>query len=98
MRIAKDVCAILATSIPCEQLFSNGAEIATNHHNQLGAERFEQLQVLKHVWHHEIIDQAMLNSTFVQEISLERFKDCLIWDDKQYDLEGKHTVHDIDTW
>jgi hAT family C-terminal dimerisation region len=92
VRIAKDVCAIPATSVPCERLFSNGAEIATDRRNQLGAEQFEQLQVLKHAWHHEIIDQAMLNSTFVEEISLERFKDCLVWDAKQYDLEGEQST------
>ena len=71
-RITKDVCAIPATSIPCEQPFSNGAEIATDRRNRLGAERFEQLQVLKHAWHHEIVDQVMLNSAFAEEIPLER--------------------------
>jgi hypothetical protein len=97
VHIAKDVCAILATSIPCERLFSNGAEITTNHHNRLGVEWFEQLQVLKHAWHHEIINQAMLNSTFIEEISLEHFKDCLIWDDKQYDLEGEQSTSTLST-
>ncbi|KIM63039.1 hypothetical protein SCLCIDRAFT_118381 [Scleroderma citrinum Foug A] len=48
--IAMDICAILATSVPCGQLFSTGAEIATNHHSCLGANRFEQLQILKHAW------------------------------------------------
>ncbi|KIM58417.1 hypothetical protein SCLCIDRAFT_128274, partial [Scleroderma citrinum Foug A] len=50
LRIAMDICAIPATSVPCEQLFSAGAEIATNRHSCLGANRFEQLQILKHAW------------------------------------------------
>ena len=30
-RIAMDVCTIPATSVPCEHLFSAGAEVATDH-------------------------------------------------------------------
>ena len=90
--ITKDVCAIPATSVPCEQLFSNGAEIATDCRNRLGAEQFEQLQVLKHAWYHKIINQVTFNSTFIKEIPLERFKDCFVWDDKQAYLKSEHST------
>ncbi|KIK93372.1 hypothetical protein PAXRUDRAFT_126591, partial [Paxillus rubicundulus Ve08.2h10] len=48
--ISMDICTIPANSVPCECLFSAGAEIATDCHSQLGAENFEELQVMKHAW------------------------------------------------
>ena len=88
MHIAKDVCAIPATSVPCERLFSGGVEIATDQRNRLSAERFEQLQVLKDAWRDNVVDHAILNSTFVEEVPLEHFKDYLSWDGEQAGLEN----------
>lgn len=85
-RIAQDVCAIPATSVPCERLFSAGAEIATNRRNRLGADHFEHLQVLKYAWRQQIVDHAALNSDTVEEVLLEQFKDCLCWDSKQAEV------------
>jgi hypothetical protein len=48
--IARDICAIPASSVPCERLFPAAAEIATDCHSRLGAVKFEYLQVLKHTW------------------------------------------------
>jgi hypothetical protein len=81
-RIAKDICAILATSVPCEQLFSAGAEIVTDRHNCLGAERFEHLQVLKHAWHSDTMDLSVINSSMIEEVPLEPFKEFLAWDNE----------------
>ncbi|KIK84153.1 hypothetical protein PAXRUDRAFT_152965 [Paxillus rubicundulus Ve08.2h10] len=70
-RIVQDVCIIPASLVPCEHLFSAGAEIATDHHAHLGAERFKELQVMKHAWHHSVVDCAAENShnieVFLQE-------------------------------
>jgi hypothetical protein len=46
-QIAIDYLPCQASSVPCEWLFSGGGEIAIKHHAQLGAEQFEELQVMK---------------------------------------------------
>jgi len=46
-KIALDVLPAQASSVPCEQLFSGGKEIAVTRRAQLGADLFEQLQMLK---------------------------------------------------
>lgn len=69
-----DVCAIPATSVPCERLFSAGGEIATDRRSRLGSDIFEQLQVLRHAWQNRIVDQANLNSANVDEINMEEFE------------------------
>ena len=76
-QIAKDVCAVPATSVPCERLFSGGgAKIATDRQSQLGADKFKHLQVLKHLWHSNVIDRATINLQDV-EVQLEEFKELL---------------------
>ena len=40
-KIAKDICSVPASSVPCKHLFSTGAEIATDCQACLGAEAFE---------------------------------------------------------
>ena len=72
-RIAMDICAIPATSVPCERLFSAGAEIATDRRSRLGTDRFEQLQILKHAWKDNIVDSARLNSNMTEEEYLDEF-------------------------
>lgn len=74
-----DVCAIPATSVPCERLFSAGAEIATDCRSRLGSERFEHIQVLKHAWHHHIVNHAAVNSDDAG-IFLNEFKEILVMD------------------
>ena len=71
--IAMDICAVHTTSIPCEHLFSAGAEIATDHQSHLGANRFEQLQILKHTWKDNIVNSACLNSNMTEEEYLDEF-------------------------
>jgi hypothetical protein len=46
-RVALDFLPCQASSVACERLFSSGGEIATKQRAQLGAERFEELQIMK---------------------------------------------------
>ena len=78
--IAMDICAIPTTSVPCERLFSTGAEITTNRQSCLGTDRFEQLQILKHAWKDNIVDLACLNSNMTEEEYLDKFWEFLKWD------------------
>ena len=75
MLIARDMCAIPATSVPCERLFSAGAGIATDQRSRLGSDRFEELQVIKHTWRKSILDRAAENSSQVEEVWLDDFKE-----------------------
>lgn len=83
-RIALDILACQASSVPCERLFSSAKLIATDKRSRLSAERFEQLQILKFVWRSSIIDRATDNSNEIEEISegdLQEFRDILANDD-----------------
>ena len=75
-----DICAIPATSVPCEQLFSAGAKIATDHRSHLGSDRFEQLQILKHAWQDQIVDAASFNSSEIENIYLDEFRELFARD------------------
>jgi len=84
----KDVCAIAASSVPCERLFSAGGETATDRRSRLGAEHFEQLQVLKFAWRTAIVDQAAENSAIVEEVTvLDEFRELLRLDNEIADWE-----------
>lgn len=74
-KIARDICAIPASSVPCERLFSAGAEIATDRRSRLGATRFEELQIMKHAWRNSIIDRANMNSESQVEIPLQDYRE-----------------------
>ena len=97
-RIAKDVCAIPATSVPCERLFSGGGEIATDRRSRLGADKFKYLQVLKHAWRSGISDRATTNSSTVEsididEVHLEQFKELLVYDgEMEHELKVSELV------
>ena len=83
-RIAIDFLACPASSIPCKQLFSGGGEIATRCRAQLGASRFEELQVMKFAWRNNIRDLATLNST-PEDIDdrIGEYRDILVADGEQ---------------
>lgn len=53
---------IPASSVACERLFSGSKQTATDRRARLGAERFEELQLLKSAWRRTIVDVARSNS------------------------------------
>ncbi|KIK94159.1 hypothetical protein PAXRUDRAFT_143470 [Paxillus rubicundulus Ve08.2h10] len=78
--MAMDICAIPATSISCECLFSASAEITTDCHSCLGSDKFEHLQVMKHTWLNSITDHAAINSAKVDKVYLQDFRELLMMD------------------
>jgi hypothetical protein len=79
-KIALDVLPAQASSVPCERLFSAGKEIAVARRAQLGAEVFEQLQILKSHWRRSVCDLATCNSEFVEDIDMDEFGEMLTAD------------------
>ena len=91
----KDISAVPATSVLCERLFSAGVEIATDRWSCLGPKLFEQLQVLKHTWHSQVVDFADSNSNEVDEIEvLQEFRDMLDDENEQEGWEVEVVVVD----
>ena len=76
----KDVCTIPATSVPCECLFSADGEVATDRWSCLGAEWFEQLQVLKYAWWCNIVNTVKRNSLDCEEVHLDEYQELLTQD------------------
>lgn len=91
-RIARDICAIPASSVPCEQLFSAGAEIATNCRSSLGSTRFEELQVLKHVWRNSLVDRAAMNSREVEVVVLQEYQELYERDQDMVQVDREEGV------
>jgi hypothetical protein len=83
--ISKDVCAIPATSVPCEHLFSAGVEIATDCRSHLGADQFEKLQIMKHAWCSSVKDLATENSMHVDEVQMNEFVEMCMRDKELLD-------------
>jgi hypothetical protein len=80
-RVALDFLPCQASSIPCERLFSGGGEITTKRRARLGAERFEELQMMKFTWRNNIGDLAAWNSAQVEEVDeLKEYEDLLMGD------------------
>jgi hypothetical protein len=81
-RIALDFLPCLASSVACECLFLSGGEIAMKSHVQLGADQFEELQIMKFVWQVNIEDLACWNLSQVEEIDFgtKKYEDLLACD------------------
>lgn len=101
-RIALDVIPCQASSVPCERVFSAAKLIAADRRARLGAETFEQLQILKHVWRPELVDYAKMNSEEVDHVMLREVEDLLaaevelqIWDKEDESAAG---VDHVDEW
>ena len=77
-RIALDVLPAQASSVPCERLFSSAKLVATNLRSRLGAERFEEIQLLKWHWRSSLPDLAQINSD--QEYTLDDLNELLLVD------------------
>jgi len=59
--IAINFLACQAFSVPCEQLFSSGGEIAMKCRAQLEAICFKELQIMKFAWRNNIRDLTAWN-------------------------------------
>ena len=71
-KISLDILPIPASSVPCERLFSGAKEVATEHCLCLGAEHFEQLQIMKSAWKNQIGDLVAV-STEAEVVDLRTF-------------------------
>jgi hypothetical protein len=63
--------------VPCERLFSGSKQTATDRRARLGADRFEQFQIMKSAWRKDLVDLAACNSAEVEEVDLAEFEDML---------------------
>ena len=79
-RIALDYLPSQASSVPCERLFSATKQTAVDRRARLGAEKFEQLQVLKFAWRDDIPDLAAVNQDVEEELNLMQY-DALYYED-----------------
>jgi hypothetical protein len=84
-RVALDFLPCQASSVACERLFSSGGEIATKRRSQLGAERFEELQIMKFAWRNNTMDLASSNSDHVEQVDndTKEYGDLLAADEEQ---------------
>lgn len=81
--MALDFLPCQASSVPCERLFSASKQVATDRRARLGAKRFEELQLMKFAWRHSVVDVAAWNSSEVEEVDVEEYKDLFIADVEQ---------------
>jgi hypothetical protein len=75
--------------VACERLFSAGGEIATKRRAQLGADRFEELQLMKAAWRDRIEDLVSYNSEQVEEVDsgIKEYQDFLAADKELEDWD-----------
>ena len=73
MRIALDILPCQASSVPCEQLFSASKQTAEDRRASLGAQQFEELQVMKFAWHKNINNFTAWNSAQIEEVHLNEY-------------------------
>ncbi|KAG6905223.1 hypothetical protein DXG01_004110 [Tephrocybe rancida] len=76
--------------LPCECVFSSAKLTATDHCAHLGSELFEKLQVMKHIWHPELISAAKVNSEAVDCITLQMYESMLAADNELDGWEKEH--------
>ena len=97
-KITLSVLAVLAFSVPCEHLFSAGKHIATNHHACLGADQFEQLQVLKSAWKEDILNIAAWNSAVTEEVDvsyMKEYQELLAVDDEAVQWDKEFSIQGV---
>jgi hypothetical protein len=81
--IALDFLPCQASSVPCERLFSASKQVATDRHARLGAQRFEELQLMKFAWRQGVVDTAAWNSSEIEPVDVEEYKDLFVADVEQ---------------
>jgi len=79
--VALDFLPCQASSVPYKCLFLGGGEIAMKRQAQLGANHFEELQMMKFAWRNNIGDLAAWNSAQVDEVDeMKGYEDFLMGD------------------
>lgn len=86
-RIALDILPVMATSVPSERLFSSSGQTADDQRSRLGAERFEQAQIMKWHWKEDALDFAKANQNFVEAVDLSEFEAFLQREDEEAELD-----------
>lgn len=77
----------MATSVPSERLFSSSGHTADDQRARLGAERFEQAQIMKWHWKEEVVDFAKANQNLIEEVNLSEFESFLQRDTEEAELD-----------
>ena len=101
-RIALDVLPVQASSVPCECLFSSCKQTATDRWAHLGADKFEQLQLMKSAWHQDLVNFAAWNTRQVEDIDLDtdskdlKVYEALLWEDGEIATWNKEELSFID--
>lgn len=92
--MALDILPCQASSVPCERLFSASKQVTTERWSRLGADRLEQLLVMKSAWQGTMVDWAAMNSRAVDEIEINDYSDLLQadkdvreWDEIEFDSD-----------
>jgi predicted DNA-binding protein len=75
----------------------SGKLTATDHRSRLKAKIFEELQILKSVWHHTTVDLVQLNSEDIEEVT-DEFEDFFLADEEMriWDEEENQGLMDWD--
>lgn len=58
-------------------MFSSSKQVASDRRSRLGAERLEQLLVMKSAWQGSIVDWAAINSGIIEEVHVNEYTDLL---------------------
>ena len=92
--MALDILPCQASSVPCERLFSASKQVTMERRSRLGADRLEQLLVMKSAWQGTMVDWAAMNSRAVDEIEINDYSDLLQadkdvreWDEIEFDSD-----------
>lgn len=86
-RIALDILPAMASSVPSERLFSSSGNTADDQRSRLGAERFEQAQIMKWHWKEGAVDFARNNQNFVEDVDLSEFQNFFQRDEAEFELD-----------
>ena len=92
-RMALDILPIQASSVPCEHLFSSSKQVVMEHQSHLGSDHFEELLIMKSMWHGTISNWAAINSEGIEQVDLVEYEELLdadiqacMWDDEDKEL------------
>jgi hypothetical protein len=73
-----DVLSSQASSVACEHLFSQAKLVAVDHRARLGADRFEEIQVLRPMMCGGLVDLLGMNTSEIEHIASDEWMDTLV--------------------